>query len=145
MERVKRAAAATVPVGEGDHPHREVLQAVVEDALTRLLLPSLDSEVTRELTDFAHDHAVQIFARNLRSLLLQPPLRGKRLLGIDPGLRTGCKLAALDETGNLLEHAVIYPHQPQNKKDEARLKLEEMIRKHQLTLITIGNGTACLD
>ena len=141
LERVKNAAAAAVPIA--DHPHRDVLQAALEDALTRLLLPSLEREVRRELTDFAQDHAVQIFARNLRSLLLQPPLRGKRLLGVDPGLRTGCKLAALDETGNLLEHTVIYPHQPQNKKDEARLKLEEMIRKHQLSVIAIGNGTAC--
>src|SRR5260370_39016615 len=100
MEGVKRAAGATVPVGD-DHPHKELLQAVVEDALTRLVLPSLEREVRRELTDISHEHAVKIFARNLRSLLMQPPLRGKRILGIDPGLRTGCKLAVLGATGNM--------------------------------------------
>ncbi|MFL5339944.1 MAG: Tex-like N-terminal domain-containing protein [Gemmataceae bacterium] len=141
LDRVMAAANATVPLG--DHPHRDLLHVVLEDALARLLLPSLEREVRRELTDFAQEHAVQIFARNLRSLLLQPPLRGKRILGIDPGLRTGCKLAALDETGTMLEHAVVYPHQPQNKRDEAKLRLEEMIRKHQLSVIAIGNGTAC--
>src|SRR5207248_1305684 len=116
---------------------------VVEDALNRLLLPSLEREVRRELTDFAQEHAVSVFARNLRSLLLQPPLRGKRLLGIDPGLRNGCKLAAIDEHGNLLEHGVVYPHQPQNRKAAAKIELEAMIRKHQLSVVAIGNGTAC--
>jgi uncharacterized protein len=92
-----------------DHPHAEFLKAVVEDALSRLLLPSLEREIRRELTEEAEEHAVLVFARNLRSLLLQRPLRGRRVLAIDPGFRTGCKLAALDEIGNLLEDAVIYP------------------------------------
>src|SRR5213075_2848439 len=139
-------ANAAVPLG--DHPHRELLTVVLEDALARLLLPSLEREVRRELTDFALDHAVSIFARNLRSLLLQPPLRGKRILAVDPGLRTGCKLAALDEHGNMVEQEVIYPHTV-NRKDEAfrraeaRLRLEEIIRKHQLSVVAIGNGTGC--
>jgi uncharacterized protein len=146
LEKVKAAALAAVNLA--DHPHRELLTSVLEDALTRLVLPAIDREVRRELTDFALEHAVSIFARNLRSLLLQPPLRGKRILGIDPGLRTGCKLAALDEHGNVLEHSVIYPHTV-NRKDEAfrrieaRLRLEEIIRKHQLSVVAIGNGTAC--
>ncbi|HLJ97357.1 MAG TPA: Tex-like N-terminal domain-containing protein [Gemmataceae bacterium] len=92
-----------------EHPHAEFLKQVVEDALSRLLLPSLEREIRRELTDEAEDHAVAVFARNLRSLLLQRPLRGRRVLAIDPGFRTGCKLAALDEFGTLLEEAVIYP------------------------------------
>src|SRR5439155_2349542 len=92
-----------------DHPHAEFLKKVVEDALSRLLLPSLEREIRRELTEEAEEHAVSVFARNLRSLLLQRPLRGRRVLAIDPGFRTGCKLAALDEIGNLLEDAVIYP------------------------------------
>jgi uncharacterized protein len=91
-----------------DHPHAEFLRKVVDDALTRLLLPSLEREIRRELTEEAEDHAVRVFARNLRSLLLQPPLRNRRILAIDPAIRTGCKLAALDETGNLLEHAVVH-------------------------------------
>src|SRR5262245_22198476 len=126
-----------------DHPHADFLRHVAADALGRLLLPSLENEIRRELTDRAEDHAVTVFARNLRSLLLAPPLRGRRVLAIDPGFKTGCKLAALDETGNLLEHGLIYPHQPQNRKADARLKLEELIRKHQLQVIAIGNGTAC--
>jgi uncharacterized protein len=126
-----------------DHPHAEFLKTVAEDALTRLLLPSLENEVRRELREEAENHAVKIFARNLRSLLLQPPLHGRRVLAIDPGFRTGCKLAALDEHGNLLDHGVIFPHAPQNKKDDAKFKLEELIRKHQSNVIAIGNGTAC--
>ena len=93
-----------------DHPHRDLLADVIKDALDRLLLPGLEREVRRELTERAQDHAVHVFAKNLRSLLLQPPLRGKTVLAIDPGIRTGCKLAVLDETGKMLEDAVIYPH-----------------------------------
>src|SRR6185437_16708453 len=101
---------ATYHLNFADHPHRDLLLPVVSEALERLVLPSLEREVRRELTERAQDHAVMIFARNLRSLLLQPPLRGKKVLAIDPGIRTGCKLAVLDETGKLLEDAVIYPH-----------------------------------
>jgi uncharacterized protein len=107
-DAVRRAAAEKLPLA--DHPHAEFLGKVLEDALTRLLLPSLEREIRRELTDEAEEHAVRIFARNLRSLLLQPPLRGRRVLAIDPGFRTGCKVAALDEVGNLLEDTVIYPY-----------------------------------
>ncbi|HYT87665.1 MAG TPA: Tex-like N-terminal domain-containing protein, partial [Gemmataceae bacterium] len=97
-------------------PHAAFMKVVVEDALNRLLLPSLEREIRRELTEEAEAHAVGIFARNLRSLLLQPPLHGRRVLAIDPGFRTGCKIAALDETGNLLEDAVIFPHGSHGKK-----------------------------
>ncbi len=142
-ELVRRVTADRLPLA--DHPHRERLIPFVEDALTRLLLPSLEREVRRELTERAQDHAIAVFARNLRSLLLQPPLRGKRVLAIDPGFRTGCKIAVLDETGNPLEHTVIHPHQPQKRTAEARHRLEELIRKHQVSVIAIGNGTACRD
>jgi protein Tex len=91
-------------------PHTPLLRVVLDDALNRLLLPSLEREIRRELTDEAESHAVNIFGRNLRSLLLQPPLQGRRVLAIDPGFRTGCKVVALDEHGNCLEHAVIHPH-----------------------------------
>jgi uncharacterized protein len=140
---IRRVAADNLPLA--DHPHRDLLIPIVEDALTRLLLASLEREVRRELTERAQDHAIAVFARNLRSLLLQPPLRGKRVLAIDPGFRTGCKVAALDETGNLLEDAVIFPHPPQKKAAEAKAKLEELIRRHQTSVIAIGNGTACRD
>jgi uncharacterized protein len=140
-EAVRKAMHAKLPLA--DHPHAEFLKTVAEDALTRLLLPSLENEIRRELREEAENHAVKIFARNLRSLLLQPPLHGRRVLAIDPGFRTGCKLAALDEHGNLLDHGVVFPHPPQNKKDDARFKLEEMIRAHQTSVVAIGNGTAC--
>jgi len=126
-----------------DHPHRDFIFPAVEDALTRLVLPSLEREIRRELTEFSQDHAVDIFSRNLRSLLMRPPLGGKKVLAIDPGQRTGCKLAVLDETGVLIEEAVIYPHQPQKKTAEAKRKLEQLIRKYQTSVVAIGNGTAC--
>lgn len=125
------------------HPHRAFLEHCFDDALNRLLVPSLEREIRRELTQRAEAHAVQVFARNLRSKLLAAPLRHKRVLAIDPAYRTGCKLAVLDETGNLLSEGVIYPHQPQNKKEEARRKLEELVRRFQVHVIAIGNGTAC--
>src|SRR5262249_25611124 len=103
------------------HPHAEFLKKVVADALPRLLLPSLEREIRKELTGVAEEYAVGVFARNLRSLLMQPPLHGKRVLAIDPGFRTGCKVACLDETGNLLQEDVIYPHPPQNRKREAKI------------------------
>jgi uncharacterized protein len=139
--RVREIVLANLPLA--DHPHREVLLPAVDDAISRLLMPSLEREVRRELTEHAQDHAVDIFARNLRSLLMRPPLGGKRVLAIDPGVRTGCKVAVLDETGTLLEDAVIFPHPPHKKAAEAKRKLEQLIRKHQTSVVAIGNGTAC--
>jgi uncharacterized protein len=101
-------------------PHAAFLKTVLDDALTRLLLPSLDREIRHELTDEAEGHAVAVFARNLRSLLLQPPLRSRRVLAVDPGFRTGCKVAVLDEVGNLLEDAIIYPHGKKGPRDKGR-------------------------
>ncbi|MBA4066927.1 MAG: hypothetical protein C0501_25115 [Isosphaera sp.] len=126
-----------------EHPHRELLAEVVRDALDRLVLPSLEREVRRELTERAQDHAVHVFARNLRSLLLQPPLRGKKVLAVDPGIRTGCKLAVLDETGRLLEDAVVYPHGQKRNQADARRRMEQLVRKHQVSVVAIGNGTGC--
>lgn len=126
-----------------DHPHAALMRTAAEDALTRVLVPAQEKEARKELTEEAQQHAVMVFARNLRSLLLQRPLRLRRVLAIDPGFRIGCKLAALDEHGHLLDHAVIHPHPPQNKRDEARGRIADLVQKHQINLIAIGNGTAC--
>lgn len=98
------------------HPHRELIEKCVTDAVDRLLVRSLEREVRGEVTEFAEVHAVEVFARNLRNLLLQPPVHGKRVLAIDPGYRTGCKWAVLDEIGNLLEHGNVFPHLKRKKK-----------------------------
>ncbi|HEV3136518.1 MAG TPA: Tex family protein [Pirellulales bacterium] len=126
-----------------DHPHADFLRGCGRDALARLVFPSLEREVRRELTDWAEAHAVEVFARNLRNLLLQKPVRGRRVLAIDPGFKSGCKLAALDEFGNLLDQAVIHLVGKLERKQEGRAKLVEMIKQHQLSVAAIGNGTAC--
>ncbi len=120
----------------------ERLELVVADAWKRLLLPSLTSEVRRELTQLAQEQAIKVFAANLRSLLLQPPVRGQRILALDPGYRTGCKMAAVDETGRVLATGVIYPTMPQNQLEKAGRQLLDLVQTHQLSLIAIGNGTA---
>src|SRR5207247_5515647 len=89
-------------------PHAAFLRTVLDDALARLVLPSLEREIRRELTEEAEAHAVMVFARNLRNLLLQPPVRGRRVLAVDPGFKSGCKLAVLDEFGGLVDHAVVH-------------------------------------
>jgi uncharacterized protein len=139
--RARQAALVQLPFN--DHPHAEYLATVLDDALVRLLQPSLEREVRRELTQQAEAHAVKVFARNLRGLLLQPPLRGRRVLAIDPGFKTGCKVAVLGECGDLLEDTIIFPHPPQKQRAEAMRKLVELICKHQSPVIAIGNGTAC--
>jgi protein Tex len=126
-----------------DHTHKEFLTGCVRDALSRLLLPSLEREARRELTEKAETHAVEVFARNLRNLLLQPPLPGKRVLAIDPGYKNGCKLAVLDEFGALLSHDVIYVVGSDEQKAEARTKLTELLKQNTISVVAIGNGTAC--
>jgi uncharacterized protein len=123
-------------------PFAEQLEEAVQDSATRLLLPSIERDVRRELSEKSDNHAIQVFATNLRALLGQPPLSGQTVLGIDPGYRTGCKVAVVDPTGKLLDSGAIYPHPPQKKWDDAIAALEEMINRHHVTLITIGNGTA---
>lgn len=129
-------------VPEG-HPHADFLRGCGRDALARLTLPSLEREVRRELTDRAETHAVQVFARNLRNLLLQSPVRDRRVLAIDPAFKSGCKLVALDEFGQLLDHGLVHIIGKEDRRAEAGKKLVEMVRQHQITVIAIGNGTAC--
>ncbi|MFD0589808.1 Tex family protein [Paenibacillus sp. GCM10027627] len=121
---------------------REVLEAVIEDAYKRLIAPSIEREVRGELTEKAEEHAITIFSENLRNLLLQPPVRGNVVLGVDPAFRTGCKLAVIDDIGKLLEVAVSYPTPPNNKVAEAETLINRLIDKYSVELIVIGNGTA---
>ena len=123
-------------------PFAEQLEEAIQDSAERLLLPSIERDVRRELSEKSDNHAIQVFATNLRALLGQPPLAGQTVLGLDPGFRTGSKVAVVDPTGKLLDTGTIYPHEPQKKWNEAIAILEEMINRYHVTLITIGNGTA---
>ncbi|WP_405155695.1 Tex family protein [Paenibacillus sp. FSL K6-0108] len=120
---------------------QDVLRAVIEDAYKRLIAPSIEREVRAELTEKGESQAISVFSANLRNLLLQPPIHGKRVLGVDPAYRTGCKLAVVDDTGKLLEVAVTYPTPPHNKKREAAEVFHRMIKQYDIGLIVIGNGT----
>lgn len=123
-------------------PFFEQFLMAVNDAAERLLLPAIERDVRRTLTEKADTHAIAVFAANLRALLSQPPLSGNVVLGIDPGFRTGSKVAVVDPTGKLLETVTIYPHEPQKRWDEALKILQGLVTRYQVTLITIGNGTA---
>lgn len=123
-------------------PYQNELRAICEDSYTRLIFPSLEREIRSDLTDNANEQAIHTFAINLRPLLMQPPVRGKVTLGFDPAYKTGCKLAVVDETGKVLETSVIYPTPPHKKIDESKKVLEKLCKKHNITCIAIGNGTA---
>ncbi len=123
-------------------PFVDELIIAENDAAERLLLPSIERDVRRELSEKADGHAINVFATNLRALLSLPPLAGHVTLGIDPGFRTGSKVAVVDPTGKLLDTATIYPHEPKNDWNGALTALEDMVNRHHVTLITIGNGTA---
>lgn len=118
------------------------LETAITDAAERLLLPTIERDVRRELTERADTHAINVFASNLRALLGQSPLADQIVLGIDPGFRTGCKVAVVDPTGKVLDTATIYPHEPQREEKRANQILAALILKYKVTLITIGNGTA---
>lgn len=121
---------------------KDVLKDAIEDGYKRLIQPSIEREIRKELTEKAEDQAIHIFAQNLRKLLRQPPMKGKLVLGVDPAFRTGCKLAVVDETGKMLKIDVIYPHPPVNKKSAAIEKVKRIIEDFQIEVIAIGNGTA---
>ncbi|WP_025731222.1 Tex family protein [Heyndrickxia ginsengihumi] len=119
-----------------------LVKEAVEDGYKRLIQPSIEREIRNELTEKAEDQAIHIFAENLRNLLLQPPLKGKMVLGVDPAYRTGCKLAVVDETGKVLKIGVIYPHPPKAKSEEAKKSVINIIKRFHVEVIAIGNGTA---
>jgi protein Tex len=140
-EQAQRAAKSCLKLD--GHPCAEFLSRCVIDALDRFVQPALEREFRRDLTEKAERHAISVFSQNLRQLLLQPPLKDQRVLAIDPGFRSGCKLAALDEFGNLLAHAVISIVGSQERKAQARANLAAFLREHRCSVVAIGNGTAC--
>ena len=136
LQEIKRQVIRPISVSN------PFVASAAEDAWRRLLFPSLEREVRAELTDSASEQAIRAFGLNLKPLLMQPPVRGRVTMGFDPAYRTGCKIAVVDATGKVLETGVVYPTPPHNKKDEARKTLAAMIRRHDVTAIAIGNGTA---
>ena len=118
------------------------LKEAVADSYNRLIAPAIEREVRNELTEKAEDGAIKVFGKNLEQLLMQPPITGQVVLGWDPAFRTGCKLAVVDATGKVLDTVVIYPTAPQNKVAEAKKTLKKLIDKYEITLISVGNGTA---
>lgn len=119
-----------------------ILQEVVDDSYERLIAPAIEREIRSELTEKAEDGAINVFGKNLEQLLMQPPIAGKVVLGWDPAFRTGCKLAVVDSTGKVLDTKVIFPTAPQNKVEEAKAELKKLIKKYNVSLISVGNGTA---
>lgn len=120
----------------------DIIKAAGEDSYNRLIFPSIEREIRGELTDKSAENAMKVFAVNLKQLLMQPPVKGKVVLGLDPGYRTGCKAAVVDGTGKVLDTAVIYPTHGERKIAESRAKLLDLIKKHSVDIISIGNGTA---
>ena len=118
------------------------LKATCEDAYTRLIAPSIENEIRNDLTEMAEDGAIKVFGKNLGQLLMQPPIAGRNVLGWDPAFRTGCKIAVIDATGKVLDTTVVYPTAPQNKVEETKKVIKALIKKHNVTLISLGNGTA---
>ena len=119
-----------------------VICAAVEDSYDRLIAPAIEREIRNDLTEKAEDGAINVFGKNLEQLLLQPPIAGKVVLGWDPAFRTGCKLAVVDATGKVLDTKVIFPTAPQNKVEESKAELKKLIKKYNVSLISLGNGTA---
>ena len=120
----------------------QILKDTIDDAYKRLIAPSIERDIRSSLTEKAEDEAIKVFGKNLTQLLMQPPVAGRVVLGWDPAFRTGCKLAVVDETGKVLDTKVIFPTAPQNKVAESKKVLKELIKKYNISLISLGNGTA---
>ncbi len=141
VERILQYLAKKTIISDNEYT-TPVLQEVIQDSYDRLIAPAIEREIRNELTEKAEDGAISVFGKNLEQLLLQPPIAGKVVLGWDPAFRTGCKLAVVDPTGKVLDTKVIYPTAPQNKVEEAKAELKRLIKKYNVDLISVGNGTA---
>lgn len=142
VDREKPLAAIYSMFVKGETPCAMAVKEACDDAYSRLIFPSVEREIRNELTERADESAIKVFGTNLRQLLLQPPIKGKTAIGLDPGYRTGCKVAAVDPTGKVLDTAVIYPTHSKTQIESSRRILKDMIEKHSVEIIAIGNGTA---
>jgi len=129
-------------INNNNRKNREVIVAAIEDSYKRLIFPSIEREIRNHLTEMAQERAISVFAKNLKSLLLQPPIKEKVVMGFDPAFRTGCKIAVVDKNGKLLDYTTVYPTAPQNNVEGAKKTLKDLIEKHSIDIISIGNGTA---
>ena len=129
-------------VNKNNFKNKEVIVAAIEDSYKRLIFPSIEREIRNHLTELAQERAINVFGENIKNLLLQPPLKGKVVMGFDPGYVNGCKIAVVDESGKFLDEAIVYPHKPQGKVDQAKKILSQLIDKYNIDVIAIGNGTA---
>lgn len=129
-------------VNKNNFKNKEILVAAIEDAYKRLIFPSIEREVRNHLTELAQERAISVFGENIKNLLLQPPLKGKVVMGFDPGYVNGCKIAVVDASGKFLDEAIVYPHKPQGKVEQTKKTLKRLIETHKIDVIAIGNGTA---
>lgn len=141
VERIIRFLETKVITADNENT-TPALQETIKDSYERLIAPAIERDIRNELTEKAEDGAISVFGKNLEQLLMQPPIAGKVVLGWDPAFRTGCKLAVVDATGKVLDTKVIYPTAPQNKVEESKKELKKLISKYNVSLISVGNGTA---
>ena len=129
-------------VNDKNFKNKEIIVNSIEDSYKRLILPSIEREIRNNLTENAQERAISVFGKNIKSLLLQPPVKDKIVMGFDPAFRTGCKIAVVDKNGKLLDTTTVYPTEPQNKVEESKKELKALIEKYNIDIIAIGNGTA---
>ena len=129
-------------VNDKNLKNKEVIVSAIEDSYKRLIFPSIEREIRNTLTENAQERAISVFGKNVKSLLLQAPVKDKVVMGFDPAFRTGCKIAVVDKNGKLLDTTTVYPTEPQNKVEESKKELKALIEKYNIDIIAIGNGTA---
>lgn len=129
-------------VNKNNLKNKEIIMSSIEDSYKRLIFPSIEREVRSYLTEQAQERAINVFGENIKNLLLQPPLKGKVVMGFDPGYVNGCKIAVVDDNGKFLDEAIVYPHKPQCKEEQAKKSLKKLIEKYNIDVVAIGNGTA---
>ena len=129
-------------INKNNFKNKEIIVSAIEDAYKRLIFPSIEREIRNYLTELAQERAISVFGENIKNLLLQPPLKGKVVMGFDPGYVNGCKIAVVDANGKFLDEAIVYPHKPQGKVEQSKKTLKKLIETYKIDVIAIGNGTA---